>query len=171
MNKSELKNFIESKFEALMKNPHYAFTCQAKVYQNILKEVENLEPTSEEAWKKVGEFYGKNQYEAVSTFEAGIKASRVEYDATKTYRSSTKLFKVSERINSNHYKGYAGKEFDIETGEFDESLKFRVDSVFDWKAREATAEERRLFNFAEINYEQGKEVDALRETLMGKEGE
>lgn len=171
MNKIELYNFIGGKFEALTKNAYYAFTCQGKVYRSILKEVENLEPTNEEAWKKIGELYGKNQHEAIATFEAGIKAGRVEYDATKTYRSSTRIFKVNERINSAQYSGYAGKEFDIETGEFNEDLKFRVNSIFDWKAREANAEERRLFNFAEINHKQFKEVDTLREALMDKEGE
>ena len=171
MNKSELKDFIESKFEALMKNPHYAFTCQAKVYQNILKEVENLEPTSEEAWKKVGEFYGLNQYEAVSIFEKGLKSNGIVFDPTKIYISCGEIFKVNEKIDSDRWKGYVGYRYIIKKGEFEGNFKFSIGSPFSLKAREANKDEVLLFEHADAGRNHLKTATELRNAYLQEVGE
>lgn len=171
MNKSELKNFIESKFEALMKNPHYAFTCQAKVYQKILKEVENLEPTSEEAWEKVGEFYGMNQYEAVSIFEKGLKSNGIVFDPTKIYVSCGEIFKVNEKIGSGRWKGYVGYRYIIKKGEFEDNFKFSIGSPFSLKAREANKDEILLFKQADACRKQVNRVTELRNAYLQEVGD
>lgn len=171
MNKANLLNLFEG---AIDKLEHFRlageFNFRKDIYVDILTAIENLEPTGEEAWKKVGELYGKNQYEAVAIFERGLNSS-ILYDPTKIYASSGTIFRVNEKIDSERWQGYAGYCYIVKKGEFDDNLNILTGASFDKHAREANKDEILLFKQADACRKQIEKVAELRNAYLQEVGE
>lgn len=171
MNKAEFNSFIKEAIEKLEGEGRGRYFRRKDIYVEILNALRSLEPTSEEALEKVGELYGKNQYEAVAIFEKGLKSNGIVFDPTKIYVSYGKIFKVNEKIGSDRWKGYVGYRYIIKKGEFEDNFKFNIGSPFSLKAREANKDEILLFKQADACRKQVNRVAELRNAYLQEVGD